>query len=661
MLDVQTGNPQNIWLLIVIAIGLAAAIYSTVARKRSLNLFSTGSHSRNHARVTGKKWISTLLIVTALLLLTIALLDIRWGKTFKEIPQKGIEVLFVLDVSRSMLAEDASPNRLNRAKQQIKDMVDEMAGDRIGLIVFAGEARQAVPLTSHHEDFRQTLDLIGTQSVRLGGSRLGDALTKAGNSFIDQTNNHKAIVVFTDGEDQESEPLKVARELHEQQGVRIFTVGLGDMDQGARIPERSNNRRSFVEYEGQQVWSKMNGQILRQIATETSGAYIPAGTKQVNMADVYNGYLAKVDQKEFEQAKINAYIPRFQWFAVPALCLLIAESIWMTRRRSNSIAATYSIPNKMAAAILAMCIFASPETGLAQSPTDSVSQPTSETIVQQINTANQLVRDGELDSAITSYQQLPTDKPHQDVRDYNLAVAYFRKGDHSAAEKLFSQTARSLDSRIAANSRYNLGNCRYAQALQLAESKKTAAIDQLRSAITDYRSSLRLDSQNQDARANIELALQLIRKLEEEQQQEQEDRQNQQQQNDQQQDQQDQSGQQQNRSDQNNKESQSENGEGDKQPEEKSAEPKTNEVENRQQPSDQQNASTSSGELDSANPSSDLPQTTPAQTAQKEENTLMTKEEALKLLQSVRDRDMLRRLRQEQVDSFQRVPVEKDW
>ena len=265
-------------------------------------------------------------------LMTIALMDIRWGKTWREVPQKGIEVMFVLDVSRSMLAEDASPNRLSRAKQQIKDMVDEMAGDRVGLVVFAGDTRQSVPLTSHYEDFKQTLIPSDRTRCERGGSRLGDAIAAAANGFIDKTNDHKAIVVFTDGEDQESQPVEIAKKLYAEKGIRIFTVGLGDMDQGARIPDTESRRGGFIQHDGQQVWSKMNGQILSQIATETNGAYIPAGTKRVNMADVYHGYVANVEQTEFETAKINAYVARFQWFAVPALALLLLEVFLSTRR-----------------------------------------------------------------------------------------------------------------------------------------------------------------------------------------------------------------------------------------------------------------------------------------------------------------------------------------
>lgn len=338
-MDIHIGNPSSVYLLAIVGIGIGVTVWAAVARRRAAKRFTTEQPLR-HLLAGGhpaRHWTSAVLITTCLVLLAIALSDIRWGRTYQEVPQKGLEVMFVLDVSRSMLAEDASPNRLARAKQQIKDMVDEMTGDRIGLVTFAGETRQSVPLTSHYEDFKQTLDSVGPHTVRRGGSRLGDAIAAAADGFLSKTNQHKAIVIFTDGEDQESTPVEVAKKLYAEQGIRIFTVGLGDMDQGARVPDSEQQHGGYVQYKGQQVWSKMNGKVLKQIAQDTGGAYIPAGTRRVNMADVYHGYVAKVEQGEFETAKINAYIPRFQWFVLPALALLLLEAFWTTRTAKSKI------------------------------------------------------------------------------------------------------------------------------------------------------------------------------------------------------------------------------------------------------------------------------------------------------------------------------------
>ena len=336
MTELQYGTPDSSILFAVVAIAIGIAVWSGFSWRRRVRRFASSDvHSALLPPASSfRRGASVVLTTGSLALLVLALLDIRWGETQYEVPQKGIEVIFALDVSRSMLAEDTSPNRLERARQQISDMVNEMAGDRVGLVVFAGDTRQSVPLTTHYDEFKQVLETVGPHSVARGGSRLGDAIQAAADAFISKTNDHKAILVFTDGEDQESEPVRTARELYQEKGIRIFTVGLGDMEQGSRIPDPGSRSGGFVRHQGQQVVSRMNGEILKQIASVTQGAWIPAGTRRVNMADVYHGYVANVDQTEFETARINAFVPRFQWFAAPALLLLLVE-IGITTRRTR--------------------------------------------------------------------------------------------------------------------------------------------------------------------------------------------------------------------------------------------------------------------------------------------------------------------------------------
>ncbi len=341
-MDIQFGNLQQLswlWLVLVVVVGLVTA---GIIRHRSIQQFATANlmpalfpNNRPYRLV-----LKSLVTTAILSLLVCALVDIRWGKTWREVPQKGIDVVFALDISRSMLAEDVAPNRLERAKQQIKDMVDEMAGDRVGLVVFAGEAKQQVPLTKHYHDFKNALDEVGTFNVDRGGSQLGDAIRLASECFLDKTDDHKAVVVFTDGEDQESDPVGAAKQVHDEMGIRIFTVGLGDRQQGARVPVSGdvNGRRpgnQFLEYQGQQVWSKLNNSILEQVALATEGAYVPAETKSVDMADIYHQYIANVEQQDFETARINTYIPRYQIFLGLALALVLLEMFWPQRASSS--------------------------------------------------------------------------------------------------------------------------------------------------------------------------------------------------------------------------------------------------------------------------------------------------------------------------------------
>src|SRR3954462_2363970 len=345
-MDVQFGNLNQLSWLWLVALCLAVAVFAAIARRQARTRFATANLLRSVFPLRGSvgRNLAMVLAMGAMALMVVALIDLRWGKVWREVPQKGIEVMFVLDVSRSMLADDAAPNRLERAKQQIKDTIDEMAGDRVGLVVFAGDAKQKIPLTTHYDDFKQSLDEVGPQNVRRGGSRLGEAIDVASNSFLTKSNAHKAMVDFTDGEDQESKPIEAAKRAHEATGVRIFTVGLGDIAQGSRIPVGGDDRQQYLTHDGQPVWTKQNGEILRQIASTTDGAYIPAGTKQVNMSDVYHSYIGRVEQTNFETARVNQYEARFQWFLLPALILLllaVATTTWSSHQRLGNSNASY--------------------------------------------------------------------------------------------------------------------------------------------------------------------------------------------------------------------------------------------------------------------------------------------------------------------------------
>lgn len=339
-MDIEVGNPAAFWWLWVVAACLIIAVAATVFQRRAIRRFATANLLSRMVPQTPlwRNAVRAVMLSLTLLMLVVTLLDIRWGKVWREVPQTGIEVVFVLDVSRSMLAEDATPNRLRRAKQQINDTVDAMAGDRIGLVVFAGETEQVVPLTSHYKEFKQSLEMVGPESVPIGGSRLGEAISSAAESFLGKTNDHKAMIVFTDGEDQESNPIEAARKAYSELGIRIFTVGLGDMDRGAPIPVAGDDPRSpgrgYVQYEGEQVLSRQQGAILREVAEASDGAYIPAGTKLVDMADVYHGYISDIEEQAFEVARINQFEARFQWFLGAAIGLLLAEIFVSLRPRS---------------------------------------------------------------------------------------------------------------------------------------------------------------------------------------------------------------------------------------------------------------------------------------------------------------------------------------
>lgn len=321
------------------ALWVVAALFGVVAwgfnrKRRALARFATPNllgYLMPNVSIA-RQWTKALLILAALSFTVFGMIDPRWGMYYEDIKRRGVDVIFCLDVSRSMLAEDVKPNRLERAKQYIRDMVEVMGGDRVGLIAFAGKPGVKCPLTVNYGAFRMVLDETDVRSAGRGGTLIGDAIRLAIDSFVDQVKGYKTIIVLTDGEDQDSYPVEAARKAFDERGIRTYAIGLGDASQGQRIPVEKDGQRVFLQHEGQEVWSKMNPQSLRDVAEAGHGAYIPAGTRQVDMGQLFTQRISTADQREFETAHVPQHHVQFQWFAGAALLLLLIESLMTDRR-----------------------------------------------------------------------------------------------------------------------------------------------------------------------------------------------------------------------------------------------------------------------------------------------------------------------------------------
>ena len=276
--------------------------------------------------------IRASLAVLGLIALVVALTDPRWGNRYVEVERRGMDVVFVVDVSQSMLAGDASPNRLDRSRLFIQDAIDAMAGDRIGLVDFAGDATLRSPITLNYDALETSLEELTPKSSTRGGSMLGDAIRTAANAFSDTEPGGKAIVVLSDGEDMDSFPVEAARKAWDEYGARVYTVGIGDTVDGARIPIRMNGQTSWLTYKGQEVWTKMNPSLLQEVAQAGGGEFIPAGTRLVDLGTFFEDWITTIDMKDREDITTLQSTPRFQWFAGLALMLLLLESLISERR-----------------------------------------------------------------------------------------------------------------------------------------------------------------------------------------------------------------------------------------------------------------------------------------------------------------------------------------
>lgn len=274
----------------------------------------------------GRTWLKAGLLMTAVALLIIAVARPRFGEYLEEMSGRGVDLFVVLDVSRSMLAEDVKPNRLERAKADMRDLLEKLEGDRVGLIVFAGAPVVQVPLTTDHAFLRLMLDDIDTNSAPRGGTMIGDSIRKALESMEARADRDQAIVLITDGGDQDSFPEEAARQAAAR-NVRIITVGLGDVGEGARIPSGDDGSLGFVQHDGQEVWSKMDEALLERIATTTQGAYVPAQTLSYDLGQVYDDHIVSLTQGDINTEKRRHFRERFQWFGVPGLLLLLLEGL----------------------------------------------------------------------------------------------------------------------------------------------------------------------------------------------------------------------------------------------------------------------------------------------------------------------------------------------
>lgn len=281
--------------------------------------------------------LKAVLAILGIAFIVIALARPAWNPRPRTVERRGRDIVFVLDVSRSMVAEDLAPNRLGRAKFAIRDMVAKLQGDRVALVIFAGTAVLKCPLTLDYGFFNLMLDDVSVESVSRGGTMIGDAIRKTlDEAFDDQEKKYKDIILITDGEDHDSFPVEAAEEAG-RRGIRIIAIGLGDESQGRRIPvtdEKGN--RTFLTYEGREVWSRLDAATLRKMANATPGGrYLNVATGTIDLGDVYTRLIAGEEKRDIESKTIKLYEEKFQIFLSIAFLFLIAEMLVAERRRGR--------------------------------------------------------------------------------------------------------------------------------------------------------------------------------------------------------------------------------------------------------------------------------------------------------------------------------------
>ena len=331
------ANPYILYLLLIIPAAIVLFIFAQMRRRHRLERFASSSllaqltPSASPARLRTKFVLYSL----ALVFLILAAARPQVGSKLREEHQKGIEMMLVVDVSNSMLAEDFEPNRLDRTKFAIDRVVESMKQDRIGVVAFAGEAQVQLPITSDYRMARAFARKLSPQLVRTQGTDLGAAIKLASMSFSSQSEGSRVMILITDGENHESDALEAAQAAAEK-GIAIYTIGIGTPE-GAPV---MIGGEYLTDENGDMVVSKLDEKMLQEIASTTGGAYVRATKQSIGLKEIVDR-LKELDESDLATTRFEAFDEQFQYPLVVALLLLLIE--WLILDRRNPLLARFNI------------------------------------------------------------------------------------------------------------------------------------------------------------------------------------------------------------------------------------------------------------------------------------------------------------------------------
>ena len=273
-----------------------------------------------------KVWVRLVLFSIGFFFFVIGLSRPQIGARLKEQEIKGAEIIIAIDVSNSMLAEDYSPNRLERAKLAVSRLVDKLRDDRIGLVIFAGTSFVQLPVTTDYVSAKMFLNSIDTGSIPIQGTALGDAITTCIRSFSEQSDKSRAIILITDGENHEDDPVAAAKQAAEM-GIKVFAIGVGSPE-GKPIPM---NGELLKDKDGEIVVSRLDEAVLQEIAAEGNGAYVRAGNSEFGLNPIIDD-LRKLEDEKYSSVVFEEYDEQFMYFLAIALVFFVLEMLVGDRR-----------------------------------------------------------------------------------------------------------------------------------------------------------------------------------------------------------------------------------------------------------------------------------------------------------------------------------------
>ncbi len=503
---IQFATPQ--YLLLIFIIPLFFLFYALYRRGRRKKLEALGDMAvLEHlmpARSRAKGWVRVSFFAIAWFFFVIGLARPQIGARLKETNRKGAEIMIALDVSNSMLAEDYSPNRLERAKLAISRLVDKLQGDRIGLIVFAGQSFVQLPITTDYVSAKIFLNSIGTESIPVQGTALGDAIYTAMRSFSGEgqmAQGNKAIILITDGENHEDDPVTAATAAW-QEGIRVFCIGVGSAE-GKPIPV---NGDLLKDKDGNIVVTKLDEAVLQEVADAGHGAYVKAGTAEFGLNPIIDR-LRELEDQEFKSQVFEDFDEQYMYFFAIALVFFLIEFLIGNRRTGK----------KLFAAVFVLLL-----SGYAAN---------AQTDRKEVRKGNRLFEKENYKEAEVEYRKALIKDSVSVAANYNLGNTLYRMDDAANAEKSYTaaaDTAGKVPLEIdwkrgevkhrkgdaSADVFHNLGNTYLAQ-------KKYAE------AVEAFKNSLKRNPSDIDTKTNLAYAQKMLKDQQNQQNQNQDQNQDQ--------------------------------------------------------------------------------------------------------------------------------------
>lgn len=492
--------PQVFWLMLVAvpAVGLflawawktRQALMRQFVMSRLLSQLTVGvSPRRQKARYA--------LLVSAVALLFFALAGPRYGFEWEEARQRGLDIVVAIDTSRSMLATDLAPNRLERSKLEALDLLKLARNDRLGLVAFAGTSFLQCPLTLDEDAFRQSVQALDAGIIPQGGTDVSGAIRTALSAFKDEKENHKILVVFTDGEDHEQGAVEAAREAAKA-GLKVFTVGVGTAaGELIRVQDEKGAQEFLKDDSGNVVKSKLNERLLQEVATVANGFYLPLrGTK--TMATLYEQGLAPLPKSESDSKLFKKYYERYAWPLGLAIVLLIIEMFIPDRKQPAT--TTAALPASMAPNLKGIVSVGLLLLGLAM--------PSARASTAQ---AKRDFEAGKYQEAAKQFGRLAKTKPDDPKLRFNAGTSALASGDLQEALTHLEASLSTPDLEMQQRAYYNLGHAHFRGGEQ--EQDPQEKLKHWESSLSRFESATKLNPSDGDASHNLEYVKRQIEEL----------------------------------------------------------------------------------------------------------------------------------------------------